>query len=245
MSNPWRPVVPVACPDCLSENKGPDQPGKGLSVLALPEVRRRVESRAPARPDAVAKSTRPAATQQQRLLAQQIERRYASLVKKSLTFGQSPFPFKLLSVTRTAATGAGSYAPSSKSRQTPGSWGSAKCGGVGGCRHPRLARWSILSARSGAPRRDAVPPRKSHGVALQQSDADAGGDRICVPRPARAGMGCAGEPDPRRPRARSRSRSRPYLFFRYAGPDGAGTIRTSDQVVASRASKAEHGFATQ
>ena len=46
------PVVPFACPDCLSDQiKGPDQPGKGLCVLALPEVRRRVESRAPARPD--------------------------------------------------------------------------------------------------------------------------------------------------------------------------------------------------
>src|SRR5436190_19127401 len=46
-------------------------------------------------------------------------------------------------------------------------------------------------------------------------------------------------------RLRDRVTFASYLFFRYAGADGAGTIRTSDQLVAyARASKAEHGFTT-
>src|SRR6187455_1578488 len=46
-------------------------------------------------------------------------------------------------------------------------------------------------------------------------------------------------------RVRDRVTFASYLFFRYAGSDGAGTIRTSDQLVAyARASKADHGFTT-
>ena len=46
-------------------------------------------------------------------------------------------------------------------------------------------------------------------------------------------------------RLRDRVAFASYLFFRYAGPDGTGTIRTSDQLIAhARALKAAHGFKT-
>lgn len=46
-------------------------------------------------------------------------------------------------------------------------------------------------------------------------------------------------------RLRDRVRFASYLFFRYAGPSGKGTVRTAAQLVEqARALKAEHGFTT-
>ena len=59
------PVVPVACPDCLSDQiKGPDQPGTGLSHWRCLKCGVVCEPRAPARSDAVA-ARRPRAPAQQ------------------------------------------------------------------------------------------------------------------------------------------------------------------------------------
>ena len=46
-------------------------------------------------------------------------------------------------------------------------------------------------------------------------------------------------------RLRERVNFASYLFFRYAGPSGAGAVRTADHLIAqARALKAEHGFTT-